>query len=107
VVIDSRQAGPGTLFVGLRGERVDGGEFAPQAAAAGAWGVLVAPPFAERVAASGDAGAAVIAAEDPLLALQRLATRWRRELGAMGHRGDRFDRQDHDQGHPRLPARPV
>jgi UDP-N-acetylmuramoyl-tripeptide--D-alanyl-D-alanine ligase len=82
VVIDSRQAGPGTLFVGLRGERVDGGEFAPQALAAGAWGVLVASPFAERVAASGDAGAAVIAAEDPLLALQRLAAAWRRELGA-------------------------
>jgi UDP-N-acetylmuramoyl-tripeptide--D-alanyl-D-alanine ligase len=82
VVIDSRQAGPGALFVGLRGERVDGGDFAAQAAAAGAWGVLVAPPFAERVVACSDGDAAVIAAEDPLLALQRLATTWRRELGA-------------------------
>jgi UDP-N-acetylmuramoyl-tripeptide--D-alanyl-D-alanine ligase len=79
VVIDSRQAGPGTFFVGLRGERVDGGEFAAQALAAGAWGVLVAPAHAQRIAA-GDA--VVLAAEEPLLALQRLATAWRRELGA-------------------------
>jgi UDP-N-acetylmuramoyl-tripeptide--D-alanyl-D-alanine ligase len=87
VVIDSRQAGPGTLFVGLRGENVDGGEFAPQALAAGAWGVLVAEDHAERlVASAADARAGsrgvVLAAADPLLALQRLATAWRRELGA-------------------------
>jgi UDP-N-acetylmuramoyl-tripeptide--D-alanyl-D-alanine ligase len=82
VVIDSRQAGPGALFVGLRGERVDGAEFASQALAEGAWGVLVAPPFAEQVAAPRAGDGAVIAAEDPLLALQRLATAWRRELGA-------------------------
>ena len=30
-VIDSREAGPGDLFVGLPGERVDGGEFAADA----------------------------------------------------------------------------
>jgi UDP-N-acetylmuramoyl-tripeptide--D-alanyl-D-alanine ligase len=87
VVIDSRQAGPGTLFVGLRGQNVDGGEFAPQALAAGAWGVLVAHDHAERlVALPADAragsGGVVLAVADPLLALQRLATAWRRELGA-------------------------
>lgn len=80
VVIDSRQAGPGTLFVGLAGEHADGGEFAADALAAGAWGVVVAPPHAERLAAVEEG--VVIAAEDPLLALQRLATAWRRELGA-------------------------
>jgi UDP-N-acetylmuramoyl-L-alanyl-D-glutamate--2,6-diaminopimelate ligase len=36
VVQDSRQAGPGDLFVAVRGMRVDGHEFAPTAAARGA-----------------------------------------------------------------------
>jgi UDP-N-acetylmuramoyl-tripeptide--D-alanyl-D-alanine ligase len=77
-VIDSRAAGAGDLFVGLPGANVDGGRFAPQALAGGAWGVLVAPEHAEaaRCAMPG----ALIAADDPLLALQRLATAWRRAL---------------------------
>jgi UDP-N-acetylmuramoyl-tripeptide--D-alanyl-D-alanine ligase len=80
VVIDSRQAGPGTLFAGLKGANDDGGAFAPQALANGAWGILVAPEHAEALEA--DAPGVVLAAEDPLTALQRLATAWRRELGA-------------------------
>ena len=78
VVIDSRQAGPGALFVGLQGEHVDGGRFAAQALAAGAWGVLTTPEHAEaaRCAVPG----ALIAADDPLAAMQRLATAWRRAL---------------------------
>jgi UDP-N-acetylmuramoyl-tripeptide--D-alanyl-D-alanine ligase len=79
-VVDSRTAGAGDLFVGLPGEHVDGGRFAPQALAGGAWGVLVAPEHADaaRCAVPG----ALIAVDDPLAALQRLATAWRRELGA-------------------------
>jgi UDP-N-acetylmuramoyl-tripeptide--D-alanyl-D-alanine ligase len=77
-VIDSREAGEGDLFVGLRGKRADGGEFAAAALAAGAWGALVAP---ER-AAGLDGPGHVLAAEDPLLALQTLAHSWRSELGA-------------------------
>jgi UDP-N-acetylmuramoyl-tripeptide--D-alanyl-D-alanine ligase len=77
-VIDSRAAGPGDLFVGLVGENVDGGRFAAQALDGGAWGVLVA---AEHADALGAAAGAVIAADDPLAALQRLATAWRRALG--------------------------
>ncbi len=78
-VIDSRAAGPGDLFVGLVGEHVDGGRFAAQALAGGAWGVLVAPEHADaaRCAVAG----AIIAADDPLAALQRLAAAWRRALG--------------------------
>ena len=78
VVIDSREAGPGALFVGLRGEHADGGRFAPQALAAGAWGVLSTPEHADaaRCAPPG----VLLAAEDPLAALQRLATAWRRAL---------------------------
>lgn len=76
-VIDTRSIEPGDLFVGLRGERVDGGRFAAQALEAGAWGVLVDPAHA-----SGLTGGAVLSADDPLLALQTLATAWRRELDA-------------------------
>src|SRR4051794_9984716 len=75
--IDSRGVQPGDLFVGLPGENVDGGRFAQQALDAGAWGVFVAQPHAE-----GRSGGAVLGADDPLLALQRLATAWRRVLGA-------------------------
>ena len=79
-VVDSRTAAPGDLFVGLPGERFDGGVFAAAAVAAGAWGALVEPAYA---AALGEAGAVtVISASDPLAALQRLACAWRRELGA-------------------------
>ena len=76
--IDSRATGPGDLFVGLPGARADGGAFAATALAAGAWGALVAPAHADGLR---DSGGAVIAADDPLLALQRLATAWRRALG--------------------------
>lgn len=38
---DSRRVRPGTLFVALRGEHVDGHEFVPAVAAAGAAGVVV------------------------------------------------------------------
>ena len=79
VVIDSREAGPGDLFVGLLGATEDGGRFADQALRAGAWGVLTTPQHA--VASLGQRGV-VLAAEDPLRALQRLARAWRRELGA-------------------------
>jgi UDP-N-acetylmuramoyl-tripeptide--D-alanyl-D-alanine ligase len=78
VVIDSRLAGPGDLFVALVGERVDGGEYAAAALAAGAWGVLVTP---DRVAGL-PGGGAVLAAADPLRALGLLGRARRRELGA-------------------------
>jgi UDP-N-acetylmuramoyl-tripeptide--D-alanyl-D-alanine ligase len=76
-VVDSRQVGPGDLFVGLPGDHADGGQFAELALNAGAWGAIVAPEHAE-----GLGGGAVIAAQDPLRALQSLAREWRRELGA-------------------------
>jgi UDP-N-acetylmuramoyl-tripeptide--D-alanyl-D-alanine ligase len=78
-VIDSRHAGPGDLFVGLPGERVDGGRFAEDVLGAGAWGVLVGEGWA---GADTQDGGVILVATDPLAALQRLATAWRRELGA-------------------------
>jgi len=76
-VVDSRQAGPGDLFVGLRGEHADGGGFAEATLAAGAWGALVTPQHA-----AGLQGGWVLAAPDPLAALGSLACEWRRQLGA-------------------------
>jgi UDP-N-acetylmuramoyl-tripeptide--D-alanyl-D-alanine ligase len=81
VTIDSRDVRPGDLFVGLRGSRADGGQFAGAALAAGAWGVLVSPEFVSdaRCAPAG----VVIAGDDPLAAMQSLARQWRRELSAV------------------------
>jgi UDP-N-acetylmuramoyl-tripeptide--D-alanyl-D-alanine ligase len=75
--IDTRGVVPGALFVGLRGEHVDGGTFAEDALNAGAWGALVG---LRHVGTGG--GGALLVADDPLAALQRLALAWRRELGA-------------------------
>lgn len=82
VVIDSRDAGPGALFIGLAGSQVNGGEFAAQALADGAWGALVDDRHAAGLLPGPGTRAAVLAASDPLAALQRLATAWRRHLGA-------------------------
>ncbi|HEX6152836.1 MAG TPA: UDP-N-acetylmuramoyl-tripeptide--D-alanyl-D-alanine ligase [Solirubrobacterales bacterium] len=83
--IDSAQTGPGDLFFGLRGERRDGGEFAPAAIEAGAWGVVVSPEWRSSFVAQGDTKderrAWVFAVEDPLAAMQSLARAWRRALG--------------------------
>jgi UDP-N-acetylmuramoyl-tripeptide--D-alanyl-D-alanine ligase len=89
-VIDSREVGPGDLFVGLPGATADGGRFAAQALDSGAWGVLVGPEHraaAARAAESSTgqsscATATAIVTPDPLRALQLLARGWRRELGA-------------------------
>jgi UDP-N-acetylmuramoyl-tripeptide--D-alanyl-D-alanine ligase len=87
--IDSREAGDGDLFFGLRGERVDGGAFAAAALERGAWGAVVdrATLRSQFVAdsATNDERTAegwVFAVDDPLLALQALARGWRRRLGA-------------------------
>jgi UDP-N-acetylmuramoyl-tripeptide--D-alanyl-D-alanine ligase len=76
-VVDSREVGPGDLFVGLVGKSADGGEFAAEALAAGAWGALVGPRRARELGGQG----LVIEAHNTLKALQRLSRAWRRELG--------------------------
>ncbi len=77
--IDSREIRGGELFFGLVGENDDGGRFAPVALERGAWGVVVGPAALDSL---GDAGGWVFVAEDPLAAMQSLATAWRREIGA-------------------------
>ena len=73
--VDSREVGPGNLFVALPGERTDGHRFVGAALAAGAAGVLVArPPDGVDVA---DVDATIVRVDDPLRALQAVATAWR------------------------------
>jgi UDP-N-acetylmuramoyl-tripeptide--D-alanyl-D-alanine ligase len=82
-VVDSREVRRGDLFFALQGERADGGEFAAQALDAGAWGVVVDHARARLLTKEGEPGERgwVLAVDEPLAALQRLATAWRRELG--------------------------
>ncbi len=89
-VIDSNEAGDGDLFFGLRGESVDGGDFAPAAIEAGAWGVVVAAPavrshllsLSDQKCERTEGGAWVFAVADPLAALQGLARARVEALGA-------------------------
>ena len=66
VTADSRAVAPGSLFVALPGERVDGHTFVTGVFAAGAVAVLVAHPVE-------DAEGPQLVVADPLLALGRLA----------------------------------
>ena len=87
--IASNETGPGDLFFGLIGANRDGGEFAPAAIEAGAWGVVVGPKARSSLFPDGGknderraTGAWVFAVADPLASLQALARAWRRALGA-------------------------
>jgi UDP-N-acetylmuramoyl-tripeptide--D-alanyl-D-alanine ligase len=84
--IASGETGPGDLFFGLKGANRDGGEFAPAAIEAGAWGVVVSPErrssFVAQRATKDERRAWVFAAADPLAAMQALARAYRRSLGA-------------------------
>jgi len=87
-VIDSREVKEGDLFVGLPGERADGGEFGAAALRDRAWGILVGTQWGRELAAQRREGAAldgagwILGAADPLASLQSLARGWREELGA-------------------------
>jgi len=84
--IDSSASGLGDLFFGLPGASRDGGEFAPAAIEAGAWGAVVGPAARLSFVANSETNlsraAWVFAVDDPLAAMQALATAWRRALGA-------------------------
>jgi UDP-N-acetylmuramoyl-tripeptide--D-alanyl-D-alanine ligase len=85
-VIASSDAGPGDLFFGLKGANRDGGEFAPAAIEAGAWGTVVSPEWRSSFVAQGatkdERHGWVFAVEDPLTSMQELARAYRRLLGA-------------------------
>jgi UDP-N-acetylmuramoyl-tripeptide--D-alanyl-D-alanine ligase len=72
---DTRTLRAGDLFVALKGERFDAHEFLPQAKAAGAVAAIASHGLAE-------AGLDGVRVDDPLAALQTLATGWRRRFDA-------------------------
>jgi UDP-N-acetylmuramoyl-tripeptide--D-alanyl-D-alanine ligase len=78
--IDSRTVAAGELFFAVRGERLDGHDFVAAALERGAIAAVVSRA---RVATLPDAALAhpLVIAEDPLLALQLLATHVRRRWG--------------------------
>ncbi|WP_222263815.1 UDP-N-acetylmuramoyl-tripeptide--D-alanyl-D-alanine ligase [Modestobacter marinus] len=71
VVVDTRLLAAGDLFVALPGERVDGADFVPAAAAAGAVGALTTRP---------DPALPCVVVADPVAALGRLAAEVHRRL---------------------------
>src|SRR3569833_4262363 len=78
--IDSRTVAPGELFFAVKGERFDGHDFFPAAIERGAIAAVVSRA---KLSALPDAALAVplLVAEDPLLALQSLASHVRRQWG--------------------------
>jgi UDP-N-acetylmuramoyl-tripeptide--D-alanyl-D-alanine ligase len=88
VVVDSRQARDGSLFVSLPGERTDGHEFLEQAARAGAAAFLVSEAQAARrsgqiAALAARHGVLFFAVRDTLAALQDLARLHMRRCAAV------------------------
>jgi alanine racemase len=77
VRIDSRRVETGSVFFALAGRRRDGQDYAPAALAAGAALVVVRRHWPGLAAAVADGGA-VLAVDDPLTALQTLASWYRR-----------------------------
>ena len=84
VVIDSRAAVPDSLFVALKGERVDGAVFAKDALALGASCILAEIGYKEELSAlllkPEFSKACVIYVDKPLAAFQALAREYRRRM---------------------------
>ena len=77
--IDTRTLAPGELYVGIRGERLDGADFAPAAIDAGAAGLVL--PRRRGRSLAGGTPAVVIEVDDTTAALQALAHAVRIESG--------------------------
>ncbi|MGY2064100.1 UDP-N-acetylmuramoyl-tripeptide--D-alanyl-D-alanine ligase [Blastococcus sp. SYSU DS0619] len=77
VTLDSRAVATGDLFVAVAGERADGHDFLPAAAAAGAVAALAARP---------DPALPCVVVDDPVVALGRLAAGVHERLTAAGVR---------------------
>lgn len=94
VVVDSRNAKKGSMFVALPGERVDGHDYVGQAFARGARFALVNRPVAESDLVldlrQGNSHSDIpsrwpakisLLVDDALLAMQQAATAWRKQFG--------------------------
>jgi UDP-N-acetylmuramoyl-tripeptide--D-alanyl-D-alanine ligase len=76
VAVDSRRVSPGDLFVAIRGERVDGHDFATEAVARGALALL-----GQRRPAGLPAGFPAVLVAKPVDALQSLAGAMKKRMG--------------------------
>ena len=96
ISIDTRTLKPGDAFFAIKGDTLDGHDFATAAMAAGA-GVLV---VAERQAAGARprSTAPMIVVPDVLEALEKAGIAARAALHGEDHRGHRLGRQDQHQG---------
>jgi UDP-N-acetylmuramoyl-tripeptide--D-alanyl-D-alanine ligase len=88
VVIDSRQATPGSLFVALRGRQLDGHDFVAHAFSRGAVATIAerapqdavcTPLLANELEVCQLGDSVCIVVPDSLVALQRAAAHWRRQ----------------------------
>ncbi len=88
VVVDSREAAPGSVFVALTGEHVDGHDYVSDAFARGARAAIVARPLPECGHSldlrSGQPAPEIswqspfcLVVDDPVAAMQAIATAWR------------------------------
>lgn len=78
VVIDSRKAVDGAVFVALPGERTDGHRFVGEVFANGAsWAVVSREWFAEKGAEHQGDGRRFLVTDDPVVAFQQLAAAYR------------------------------
>ena len=80
VLIDSRSAQPGSLFVPLLGSRADGHDYIAAARAAGAASFVKKGRVASSAPAAEQPGPALIEVDEPLAALGDLAAFWRRQF---------------------------
>src|SRR5947199_1095991 len=78
--IDSRTLRPGELFFAVKGEKLDGHDFVPQALENGAVAAVVAREKLSffELGATGAPARPLLAVDDTLIALQSLATALRR-----------------------------
>lgn len=77
--VDTRLLEPGDVFVGLPGDRVDGGSLVAEALELGAAGVIVQPPHLDHV----ERPTIAIEVDDAHEALVKVAKEWRQRL--VGH----------------------
>src|SRR5690349_20704680 len=82
VSIDTRSLRPGELYIGIRGDRFDGADFAGAAAAAGASGVVVPRGRGAALVVGPAATPAVIEVDETTTALHTLSRTVRRASGA-------------------------
>jgi UDP-N-acetylmuramoyl-tripeptide--D-alanyl-D-alanine ligase len=80
VETDSRSAGPGALFVALKGERVDGHDYAHAAALAGASALLVSDAWWTGPGIRAGLSCPLVVVSDPLASLQQAAKAWRQHF---------------------------